>query len=396
MNRLLTRGLLTNSRSVLQPVRPGLRQLASPVNVQRITIARRSSEEVPEHEGGSIQKVIFGGIFGCVFIAYLISICSQLPEDPERMTVEKQKRMTQKELEEYDQAQRAKQWYEAIGDMFPAGWRWKQALETVVAESMNIESWFGLKLGLDYYLSSTEPEWKIALPPPLEPPYPQTRFTISMEILGLLFESNFDPVRGWAFKPRPGAEYFMSKVGFPNSELVFFTEASGQDILPIIDRFAKKLQRHFKTEQPPMALWQLYRNSCRYDDGNYKKDIDVLGRDPKTTIHIDISDTAFLEKHKDNVILVPSAKQSRASGHDMTLFDLGDLLEDILNDRDIYDVREKIVELRSKGKEGQFLTDIFREIQAENEFKESELQAKQAEINTLNPSMAKRNKFKLF
>lgn len=118
-------------------------------------------------------KVIFGGIFGCVFIAYLISICSQLPEDPERMTVEKQKRMTQKELEDYDQAQRAKQWYEAIGDMFPAGWRWKQAMATVVAESMNMESWFGLKLGLDYYLSSTEPEWKIALPPPLEPPYPQ-------------------------------------------------------------------------------------------------------------------------------------------------------------------------------------------------------------------------------
>lgn len=32
----------------------------------------------------------------------------------------------------------------------------------------------------------------------------------------------------------------------------------------------------------------------------------------------------------------------------------------------------------------------------ENEFKESELQAKQAEINSFNPSMAKRNKFKLF
>ena len=57
MNRLLARGLFTNSRSLIQPVRPGLRQLASPVNVQRITIARRSSEEVPEHEGGSIQKV---------------------------------------------------------------------------------------------------------------------------------------------------------------------------------------------------------------------------------------------------------------------------------------------------------------------------------------------------
>ena len=56
MNRLLTRGLLT--RSLIQPVRPGLRQLASPVhNVQRITIVRRSSEEAAEPEGGSIQKV---------------------------------------------------------------------------------------------------------------------------------------------------------------------------------------------------------------------------------------------------------------------------------------------------------------------------------------------------
>ena len=71
----------------------------------------------------------------------------------------------------------------------------------------------------------------------------QTRFTISMEILGLLFESNFDPVRGWAFKQRPGAEYFMSKVGFPNSELVFFTEASGQDILPIIDRLPETVHQ---------------------------------------------------------------------------------------------------------------------------------------------------------
>merc|ERR1712007_140141 len=111
-----------------------------------------------------------------------------------------------------------------------------------------------------------------------------------------------------------------------------------------------------------------------------------------TTIHIDISDTAFLEKHKDNVILVRSAKEARSNGHDMTLFDLADLLDDIIKDRDIYDIREKISELRSKGKEGDYLPDIFREVQAENEFKESELQAKQAEINSFNPSMAKRSK----
>ena len=106
--------------------------------------------------------------------------------------------MTQKELEEWDQAQRAKQWYEAIGDMFPAGWRWKQALETVMAESMNMESWFGLKLGLDYYLSSTEPEWKIALPPPLEPPYPQVSYQLLKRLL-----NDSDSIHNFDGNPRP-------------------------------------------------------------------------------------------------------------------------------------------------------------------------------------------------
>ena len=57
-----------------------------------------------------------------------------------------------------------------------------------------------------------------------------------MEILDILFIPHFDPIRGWVFKKRKGAEYLMQKIGFPNSELVFYTEASPQDVQPVIQR----------------------------------------------------------------------------------------------------------------------------------------------------------------
>jgi hypothetical protein len=58
-----------------------------------------------------------------------------------------------------------------------------------------------------------------------------------MEILDVLFCPTFDPIRGWTFKLRPGAEYLMSRIGFPKTELVFYTESSPQDVQPVIQRF---------------------------------------------------------------------------------------------------------------------------------------------------------------
>ena len=55
-----------------------------------------------------------------------------------------------------------------------------------------------------------------------------------MELLDVLFVSNFDPVNGWLFKLRPGAIYLLSKIGFPKTELVTYTEASPQDMQPLI------------------------------------------------------------------------------------------------------------------------------------------------------------------
>ena len=63
----------------------------------------------------------------------------------------------------------------AIMDMFPSWWRWREAFwKTVDQACVNpLGSWFGLKLGWDYFTESSEPEWKIALPPPLGEGYPQ-------------------------------------------------------------------------------------------------------------------------------------------------------------------------------------------------------------------------------
>ena len=60
----------------------------------------------------------------------------------------------------------------AIMDMFPSWWRWREAFWTVV-EKASLKTWFGLKLGWDYFTESKAPEWKIALPPPLGEGYPQ-------------------------------------------------------------------------------------------------------------------------------------------------------------------------------------------------------------------------------
>ena len=59
-------------------------------------------EELAEMGKGDGMKFILSGLFGCVFIAYVISVASQMPADPNRMTQEKQKNMTMEELKAYE------------------------------------------------------------------------------------------------------------------------------------------------------------------------------------------------------------------------------------------------------------------------------------------------------
>lgn len=58
-----------------------------------------------------------------------------------------------------------------------------------------------------------------------------------MEVMDILFVTNYDPVNGWRFKPRRGAEYFLKKMGYPTTELVIYSEANGQDVQLLIQRY---------------------------------------------------------------------------------------------------------------------------------------------------------------
>lgn len=51
------------------------------------------------------------------------------------------------------------------------------------------------------------------LPDQLEPPYYQPKYTIVIELTGLLVNSNWTHKHGWRFQKRPGLDMFLSQVG---------------------------------------------------------------------------------------------------------------------------------------------------------------------------------------
>jgi len=354
------RALLSTPRTI-SATSIQLKQPTLSYHARRYNSTDETSENV-ETTGTDAVKVIFTGIFGIVVLWSLITLASQLPADPERMTQEKQLQMSEDELKAYEKSMLEKGYLQLIGDQFPSWWRWKEAA-LGCWDKATVENWFGFKLATDYFTSSTEPEWKIALPPPLKDPYPQTKYTITIEVLGTLFVTHFDPINGWCFKPRPGAGYLMSKIGFPNTELVFYTEASPQDVQPFIQKYMERLNKKHPGEQAPGPLYQLFRNSCHYEEGNYKKNLAILGRDQRFVMHIDVNDYSYRDQDARNVILVKRQEDLAEGEKDMCLYDLADFLEKIINDRSVADVRETMDEFRKKedGSPVTFMTEAFRE-----------------------------------
>ena len=123
--------------------------------------------------------------------------------------------------------------------------------------------------------------------------------SVSGEIFFLLFDElffRFIVSKFSKFHPnnRHGAAYFLKKLGYPTNELCLYTEASPGDVqiplqkwvLESFEDFSKNLTfRLFKKMeghdmQNGGLLYQLYRNSCKFDS-RYLKDLGILGRDLK-------------------------------------------------------------------------------------------------------------------
>lgn len=71
------------------------------------------------------------------------------------------------------------------------------------------------------------------LPDPLEPPYHQPKYTIVLEMTGLLVNSDWSHKHGWRFQKRPGLDIFLAQIGYPNFEVVIWTVENSMTFFPI-------------------------------------------------------------------------------------------------------------------------------------------------------------------
>lgn len=96
-----------------------------------------------------------------------------------------------------------------------------------------------------------EPSRDLLLPEPMKPPYYQPPYTILIELNGLLTHPDWTYKTGWRFKKRPFVDYFIQACGYPNAELIVFTQDPGHVAEPIIDSL----------DRQGSIIYRLYRDS---------------------------------------------------------------------------------------------------------------------------------------
>eukprot|EP00834_Sanchytrium_tribonematis_P000550 NODE_10_length_61504_cov_0.956502.p22 type:complete len:376 gc:universal NODE_10_length_61504_cov_0.956502:13284-14411(+) len=121
----------------------------------------------------------------------------------------------------------------------------------------------------------TEPISKKLLPDPLEAQY-QPKYTLVISLDDLLVKSEWDRVHGWQTIKRPGVDYFLYYLS-QYYEVVIWTANGSHDISHVLD----------KLDPYQFARFKLARDSTRYEDGHYLKDISFLNRDTNKILVLD-------------------------------------------------------------------------------------------------------------
>ncbi|CAK7272986.1 hypothetical protein SEPCBS119000_005414 [Sporothrix epigloea] len=134
----------------------------------------------------------------------------------------------------------------------------------------------------------------------------QADFTIPVEI-----EGNYHNI--YVIK-RPGVDQFMKRVG-ELYEVVVFTASVSKYGNPLLDQLDIHNVVHHR----------LFRESCFNHQGNYVKDLSMVGRDLKETIIIDNSPTSYIF-HPQHAVPISSWF---SDAHDNELLDLIPVLEDL-------------------------------------------------------------------
>ena len=124
------------------------------------------------------------------------------------------------------------------------------------------------------------------MPEPIQLPYYQPPYTLVIELTGVLLHPEWTFSTGWRYKKRPGLDYFLNQVKYPLFELVFFTKEpylTGTAITNSLDPPGENQITNLK----------LYRESTKFVNNTYVKDLSYMNRDLSKIIVIDCDDKAY-------------------------------------------------------------------------------------------------------
>jgi len=164
------------------------------------------------------------------------------------------------------------------------------------------------------------------LPDPLEPPYHQPKYTVILELTGLLVNSDWTHKHGWRFQKRPGLDIFLAQIGYPNFEVVVWTVENAMTFYPIINGMDPQNQ---------YIMYRLFRDATRFKNGTHTKDLYSLNRDLKKVIVIDWNEKTTAETPENSLVL----PKWTGENSDRALISLAQFLQEI-KDSDVEDVRE--------------------------------------------------------
>lgn len=164
------------------------------------------------------------------------------------------------------------------------------------------------------------------LPDPLEPPYHQPKYTIVLELTGLLVHSTWTHKHGWRFQKRPGLDMFLAQIGYPNFEVVVWTVENSMTFYPIILGMDPQQQ---------YIMYKLYRDATRYVNGTHLKDLTSLNRDLRKVIVIDWNKD-HVQSNPENALIL---EKWEGDNGDRALIGLAQLLHEI-KDSGMEDVRD--------------------------------------------------------
>jgi len=219
------------------------------------------------------------------------------------------------------------------------------------------------------------------LPDPLEPPYHQPKYTVVLEITGLLVKSDWTHKHGWRFQKRPGLDIFLNQIGYPNFEVVIWSTDSSLTFFPIVNAMDPNQN---------LIMYRLFKDATKFKNGAHIKELNSLNRDLRKVIVVDWNKLS-VQDNPDNALLLP---KWTGDMEDRSLFGLTQLLQTI-QESDTEDVREVLQYYRQYDDP----IGAFRERQrqmAESTRMEEELKAKEVESNKVSSSFRGFSSFSRF